>query len=30
MEYKKERIKDYEEYSIDTNGVVYSKINLTH
>lgn len=25
MEYKKEKIKGYEEYSIDTNGVVYSK-----
>lgn len=25
MDYKKERIRGYEEYSIDTNGVVYSK-----
>lgn len=25
MEYKKEKIIGYEEYSIDTNGVVYSK-----
>ena len=25
MEYKKERIKGYEEYFVDTNGVVYSK-----
>lgn len=23
--YKKERIKNYEEYSVDTNGIVYSK-----
>ncbi len=25
MEYKKERIKDFPEYMIDTNGVVYNK-----
>lgn len=25
MEYKKEKIKEYPEYSIDTNGVVYNK-----
>lgn len=25
MDYKKEKIKDHEEYSIDTNGIVYSK-----
>ena len=25
MEYKKEPLKWYEEYQIDTNGVVYSK-----
>lgn len=25
MDYKKERVKGYEEYSVDTNGIVYSK-----
>lgn len=25
MEYRKEKIKGYEEYSVDTNGIVYSK-----
>lgn len=25
MEYKKEKVKGYEEYQVDTNGIVYSK-----